>query len=264
MNLHLEPDLNDGVVLNIAPLWELVPWKEAKAYWEDLLAGKYEWSTIGKQLRKGAGEMTDLVGNFAAIKGNGTRQIGRNFCIPATVCSALRILGVAGVNQEAIRDAWYRHNGRAPEAIIDDQMIDASFGVADVYLKEANLKSIIGSEQFERPRDDDPLLLSKADEALTFVEQHVCRDHPVIVSTWNLAVEQGQLTLKGFHMLLVLAIDPSGNLFVGHDPWRDDLIQGPIRNPKQIQLATGEIELETGLRGSITHSDYSCLALWRL
>ena len=36
-NLHLEPDLNDGVVLNIAPLWELVPWKEAKKYWEELL-----------------------------------------------------------------------------------------------------------------------------------------------------------------------------------------------------------------------------------
>jgi hypothetical protein len=51
-NLHLEPDLNDGVVLNIAPLWELVPWKEAKNYWEELLEGKYEWSSIGKQLRE--------------------------------------------------------------------------------------------------------------------------------------------------------------------------------------------------------------------
>ena len=29
-NLHLDPDLNDGVVLNIAPLRELVPWKEAE------------------------------------------------------------------------------------------------------------------------------------------------------------------------------------------------------------------------------------------
>jgi hypothetical protein len=51
-NLHLEPDLIDGVMLNIAPLHELVPWKEAKEYWEELLAGKYEWSSVGKQLRQ--------------------------------------------------------------------------------------------------------------------------------------------------------------------------------------------------------------------
>jgi len=51
-NLNLVPDLNDGVVLNIAPLWELVPWKEAKEYWEELIEGKYEWSGIGKQLRE--------------------------------------------------------------------------------------------------------------------------------------------------------------------------------------------------------------------
>ncbi len=49
---HIEPDLNDGVALNIAPLWELVPWKEAKDCWESLIEGKYEWSSIGKQLRK--------------------------------------------------------------------------------------------------------------------------------------------------------------------------------------------------------------------
>ncbi len=51
-NLHLEPDLNDGVVLNIAPLWELVPWNEAKKYWDELMEGQYEWSSIGKQLRQ--------------------------------------------------------------------------------------------------------------------------------------------------------------------------------------------------------------------
>jgi hypothetical protein len=50
--LNLEPDLNDGVVLNVAPLYELVPWKEAKNYWDELLEGKYEWSSIGKQLRQ--------------------------------------------------------------------------------------------------------------------------------------------------------------------------------------------------------------------
>jgi hypothetical protein len=50
-DLHLAPDLNDGVVLNIAPLWDVVPWKEAKKYWDELLKGKYEWSSIGTQLR---------------------------------------------------------------------------------------------------------------------------------------------------------------------------------------------------------------------
>ena len=50
--LNLEPDLNDGVVLNIAPLWELVPWKEAEKYWKELLNGKYEWSSIGKQFQE--------------------------------------------------------------------------------------------------------------------------------------------------------------------------------------------------------------------
>lgn len=51
-SLNLERDLKDGVVLNIAPLHELVPWKEARKYWDELLEGKYEWSSIGKQLRE--------------------------------------------------------------------------------------------------------------------------------------------------------------------------------------------------------------------
>lgn len=50
--LYLTPDLNDGVILNIAPYWEVVPWKEAKASWGQLGSGKYGWSSIGKQLQE--------------------------------------------------------------------------------------------------------------------------------------------------------------------------------------------------------------------
>ncbi|MDG6251402.1 hypothetical protein, partial [Methanocalculus sp.] len=49
-NLDLIPEHDDGVVLTIAPLWELVPWREPKNYWDELIEGKYEWSSIGKQL----------------------------------------------------------------------------------------------------------------------------------------------------------------------------------------------------------------------
>src|SRR5262249_20482754 len=44
--LGYEPDLDDGVVLNIAALHELTPWKDAKACWKELLDGEYQWSTI--------------------------------------------------------------------------------------------------------------------------------------------------------------------------------------------------------------------------
>jgi hypothetical protein len=50
VNLHLDFDLNDGVILNIAPLWELVFWNEPKKYWQELQEGKYDWSHIAYQL----------------------------------------------------------------------------------------------------------------------------------------------------------------------------------------------------------------------
>jgi len=50
--LSLKPDLNDGVLLNLASLREIVPWKEPARVWDELLRGKYEWSAIAAQLRQ--------------------------------------------------------------------------------------------------------------------------------------------------------------------------------------------------------------------
>ena len=49
------PDLNDGVVLTMAPLWRLVPqhkaWqKELKAAWDALCSGKYDWAHVAMHL----------------------------------------------------------------------------------------------------------------------------------------------------------------------------------------------------------------------
>jgi hypothetical protein len=50
--LNLLPDLNDGVVISIAPLRELVPWKEAEKTWEKLVTGEYAWSTMAQHMQK--------------------------------------------------------------------------------------------------------------------------------------------------------------------------------------------------------------------
>jgi len=41
-----DPDFDDGVILNMAPLHEVIPWKEPRAYWEDLEKGKFDWAHI--------------------------------------------------------------------------------------------------------------------------------------------------------------------------------------------------------------------------
>jgi len=49
------PDLNDGVIINFAPLWRLVPqhkaWqKECKACWDKLVKGDYDWAKLAMHL----------------------------------------------------------------------------------------------------------------------------------------------------------------------------------------------------------------------
>lgn len=47
--------MNDGVILNFAPLWRLVPqhksWqKECKSCWDKLVAGDYDWAHLALYL----------------------------------------------------------------------------------------------------------------------------------------------------------------------------------------------------------------------
>jgi hypothetical protein len=49
------PNLNDGVIINFAPLWRLVPqnkaWqKECKECWDQLVLGEYDWSHLAMHL----------------------------------------------------------------------------------------------------------------------------------------------------------------------------------------------------------------------
>lgn len=49
---NLPPDLNDGVLLSVAPLHPLMPWKEAERMWDALVKGEYGWSTMGQQMKE--------------------------------------------------------------------------------------------------------------------------------------------------------------------------------------------------------------------
>jgi hypothetical protein len=51
-NQKLPPDPNDGVLIGIAPLHELVPWKDARRMWDKLVAGDYPWSQMAAQMRQ--------------------------------------------------------------------------------------------------------------------------------------------------------------------------------------------------------------------
>ena len=81
-DVKYDPDLNDGVVLNIAPLWELVPWKEAKNYWEELLEGKYGWSSMG--IRRSPARISRVELSSSSVAGSPPRSTS---AVPITVTS---------------------------------------------------------------------------------------------------------------------------------------------------------------------------------
>ena len=43
-----QTDIDDGVILNIAPLYKVIPWKEPEKYYKELKEGRYQWSSISK------------------------------------------------------------------------------------------------------------------------------------------------------------------------------------------------------------------------
>lgn len=48
--MDYDPDLDDGVLINIAPLYKAVPWNEAEKTWKELKEGKYDWSTMSRTI----------------------------------------------------------------------------------------------------------------------------------------------------------------------------------------------------------------------
>ncbi|MCL6478737.1 MAG: BREX-1 system adenine-specific DNA-methyltransferase PglX [Peptococcaceae bacterium] len=45
-----DPDMDDGVLINIAPLYKLVPWNDAEKTWRELKEGMYGWSSMSRTM----------------------------------------------------------------------------------------------------------------------------------------------------------------------------------------------------------------------
>jgi hypothetical protein len=207
--------------------------------------------------------MSRLVQQFQQFAGQGTRQIGRYFCIPATVSNALRVLGGADFTQERIRDEWYAHHGRIAEANLDEQMMGAGPNVIDVLRQRTDFSSRFDMESFDLPRELSLFDSGKADQTMTFVTKHVTQEHPVLVSTDRIPWEQGILSRLCCHMWLVLSVDTSGNRAIAHDPGTDVLFEVAIQMAVPLQMGTTVVGLEIGLRGRLTTSNYFCVAFWK-
>lgn len=207
--------------------------------------------------------MNQLVASFRTIHGPDTKQIGRYYCIPAAVSNALRVLGSEEFTQQRIQQEWYAEEGRQLEAHIDDQMKGAGFGIVETLGRRTSFSKTFAREGFSRSGDQNPFDLSKADEALTFIEGHLAQQHPVVVSTWSVVPQSGMLSTSCCHMWLVLAIDRNLNTAIVHDSGDNQFFPVPVTYETIVPIGPQFASLNTGLRGRITHSDYSCLALWK-
>jgi hypothetical protein len=208
--------------------------------------------------------MAALLDKFMKFYGNGTKQIGRNFCIPASLCNAVRIFGVTDCIQEKVRDAWYAEQRKAIESSLDDQMDGANIAIFETMERNFEGMKRIDNAHFSCPEDDNVLFLSNADSAVDFIERHTGQDHAVIVSTWNRFFNGDHFEIKGYHMWLVLDFDRATNKVVFHDSAPDAICEMAITDSKSMLLRGEEHQVDMGLRGCITHSDYTCLALWRV
>src|SRR5271157_2691869 len=107
--------------------------------------------------------MSVLLDRVRAFHGDATKQIGEKFCIPASLCNALRLCGVEGCAQERIRDEWYAERGIQPEANLDEQMDGADFTICETLERRTSFIDGIDNEYFTRIGDRDPFDLRKAD-----------------------------------------------------------------------------------------------------
>jgi len=129
--------------------------------------------------------MATMLDRFREFHGHGTKQIGRNFCIPASLCNAVRLFGITDCTQEKLRDVWYAEQKRAIEPNLDDQMEGANIAIFDTMERYFGEMKRIDNSHFSLPGDDNVLFLSNADFAVNFIERHIGQEHAVIVSTWN-------------------------------------------------------------------------------
>ncbi len=207
--------------------------------------------------------MSELLRKFQGILGKNTRQAGHFWCIPASISNATRLLGTEEFSQEKIRDAWYALNNKQIESNVNEQLKDVGFGIVQALENHSTFSSVFATEVFTEQGDQNPFDVAKAEQALDFIKKHAVQEHPVVVSTWMLDWQSGALSPACCHMWLLLGYDEQSNVAFVHDPATDQVVAVGIRLSAVLNFNGQVRQLDIGLRGRITHTDYSCLAIWR-